>query len=85
MKTIEFTDNELQILIQLLDISVKAQGLNDFIVITVLFLLSSIVIDKRPGVIYSFFIIPFGLFVVYCFNYFILFILSFFNIRATKY
>ena len=28
MKTIEFTDNELQILIQLLDISVKAQGLN---------------------------------------------------------
>ena len=28
MNTIEFTDNELQILIQLLDISVKAQGLN---------------------------------------------------------
>jgi len=28
MKTIEFTDNELSILVQLLDIAVKAQGLN---------------------------------------------------------
>ena len=28
MKSIEFTDNELNILIQLLDIAVKAQGLN---------------------------------------------------------
>tara|TARA_Y100000361_G_scaffold151961_2_gene170405 strand:+ start:366 stop:566 length:201 start_codon:yes stop_codon:yes gene_type:complete len=28
MKTIEFTDNELNILVQLLDIAVKAQGLN---------------------------------------------------------
>jgi hypothetical protein len=28
MKSIEFTDNELNILVQLLDIAVKAQGLN---------------------------------------------------------
>ena len=28
MKTIEFTDNELNILIQLLDVAVKSQGLN---------------------------------------------------------
>lgn len=28
MKTIEFTDNELNILVQLLDVAVKAQGLN---------------------------------------------------------
>ena len=28
MKTIDFTDNELNILVQLLDIAVKAQGLN---------------------------------------------------------
>ena len=28
MKTLEFTDNELNILVQLLDIAVKAQGLN---------------------------------------------------------
>tara|TARA_R100001086_G_scaffold82312_1_gene40330 strand:- start:435 stop:629 length:195 start_codon:yes stop_codon:yes gene_type:complete len=27
MKTIEYTDNELQLLVQLLDIAVKAQGL----------------------------------------------------------
>ena len=28
MKTLEFTDNELNILVQLLDIAVKSQGLN---------------------------------------------------------
>ena len=28
MKSIDFTDNELNILVQLLDIAVKAQGLN---------------------------------------------------------
>ena len=27
MKTIEYTDNELQVLVQLLDVAVKAQGL----------------------------------------------------------
>lgn len=28
MKTIQYTDNELSVLVQLLDIAVKAQGLN---------------------------------------------------------